>query len=97
MSVVLDEFFRVLSNYLPVGFRERLFMLIYGSYQLQSGMILVQDAIPHGMQITNSEVVRQVEQIPSLVSLRKFLVNSLSAVQWLMNVAKVVDQHPEAK
>ena len=53
MSVVLDEFFRVQSNYLPVGFRERLLKLIYDSYQLQSGMILVQDTVPHGMQITN--------------------------------------------
>ena len=60
-------------------------------------MILVQDTVPHGMQITNREVVRQVEQIPSFVSLRKFLVNSRSAVQRLVNVAKVVDQHPEAK
>ena len=32
MSVVVDEFLRVLSNYLPVGFRERLFKLIIDSY-----------------------------------------------------------------
>ena len=49
MSVVFDEFLRVLSNNLPVGFRERLFKLIYFSYQVQSGMILVQDTVPRGM------------------------------------------------
>jgi hypothetical protein len=80
MSVVVDEFLRVLSNYLPVGIRERLFKLISGSYQVQSGMILVQDTVPSGMEVTNREVVRQVEQITSLVSLRKVLVNSCCTV-----------------
>jgi hypothetical protein len=49
VSVVVYEFLRVLSNYLPVGIRERLFKLINGSYQVQSGMILVQDTVPRGM------------------------------------------------
>ena len=80
MSVVVDELLRVLSYYLPVGFRERLFKLINGSYQVQSGMILVQDTVPRGMKVTNREVVREVEQIPSLVSLREVLVNSCCTV-----------------
>ena len=80
MSVVVDEFLRVLSNYLPVGFRERLFELNNGSYQVQSGMILIQDTVPRSMKVTNREVVREVEQISSLVSLREVLVNSCCTV-----------------
>ena len=49
MGVVVNEILRVLSNYLPVGLRERLLKLNDRSYQVQSGMILVQDTVPNGM------------------------------------------------
>lgn len=49
------------------------------------------------MKVARRVVVRQVEQISSLVSLWEVVINFCCTMQWLVNVAKVVYQHPEAK
>jgi len=56
--------------------------------------ILVSDGVPNGVQVRCSFAGWQVDRITSAIALRVLGVNSGGGVQWLMDVADVVDEEP---
>ena len=63
-----------------------------GYYKLVVNMELVDHRVPDGVKLRGAVVVRQREVVAATIAGRVIGINPSEAVQWLVDVAKVVNQ-----
>ena len=59
-------------------------------------MVLVDHCVPNSMKLFRAVVGREREVVAAAISCRVVVIDSAEAVQWLMDVTKVVDQETQS-